>query len=218
MGPTGISVMLESHHLSDEIQATVEILTNASLLYFGENLTVIQLTENRLRHEDLPCLITGLSREDLLATELRGRLQELGLLIDIAAWLDIEIEGCVAAREDAVTQLERGEHRAAKTILESATEEAYSVLFQDIMPLLDDPPSGEEAAPSRAGILIKIADRLMSEGSEDEAEAYLMAGAKVWMPEFDHLSCFTVLSILVLVGGCRASSKGRDAEGPQAQP
>ena len=208
LGPSGIGVMLESHHLSDEITATVEVLTNASLLYFGENLTVIQLTGKRVSHQDLPCLIAGLSREDLLATEVRGMLQELELLIDIATSLSIRIEGCVIARENAVAQLEGGNQQAAKTILESATEEAYTVLFRDIMPLLEDPPSEREVPPARAGILISVADRLMSEGSEDEAEAYLMAGAKLWIPEFD--TCWpTVLAIVAFAAGYIRSSNPR---------
>ncbi len=199
-GPENATVFLETHHLSDAISEEVGIDINTTgISYFGENLTVKQISPSDLRCTDLPCILQGLEWPDLLACEIQGLITELKLLGKWAGRIGIEIGQDGEILEVGREHLAKGEYEDARSVLSAGLDGAYDATFDQIVPLLEEPPPDLRPAPAGADMKIRIGERLLSEMSDREARLYLMAGLKNWAIEVGEGFTFILIPVLIIL-------------------
>ncbi len=214
-GPENFTVLLEAHHLSKAISEGVALFTKScNLTYVGANLSEIVLEDGDVRLNCLPCLINGVTWNDLMFSQAKSMVLELEILVDSAGWLSLEMPEAETALDAGKNHIDKGELEEAKEILATAIDDGYALMFEQAIPLLDNPPPGRPEPPSGANIKMKVAERLLSEGSRGEANAYVLAGLKEWtttVGEFD--SCVPIIFLLILLAlglPCEAIVKSRD--------
>ncbi len=201
LGPQNTSALLEAHHLGHIVSENITLCTNTTEInYVAENLSQKIIRISDLSQSHLPCIIQGLSREDLLASEVQGMIEELQQLELWSTQLGIDIGKQGKTIQICEEHVERGEYHRAKSVLAGPINQSYEVIFDEILPLLDDPPP-------KSSLKIKVGARLLSEGSWREGRIYLLAGLAEWQKTIGESLLCGILSLLPFLFACRYLDK-----------
>jgi len=182
-GPSGVTLLLQSHHLSSSVP-TIEVLTDSpSLVYVGENLSAKKISSRSIRTSNLPCFLYGLSENDLERTEIWSMIQELDDILSTYSRLGFPpMTSEQQALETALAKLESDNLDEARQILQEAIERAFETCLAQVSPLLDRAASSPRDSPIPVQVLGKLftARRTIQEGEVDKGRLYLLAGMKEW--------------------------------------
>jgi hypothetical protein len=183
IGPDGCSLLLLPDNLGPVISDHVTLITSQTdLIFTSENLSVIELGTNRISLGQLPCLIYGLTEDDLLVTQTWNKILELTTLTEYCE--KIQINGTSAYREildRCLNDYNQHKYYEALSLLQELLGQAYTSILSQIMPQIEAGLSSPKNSPIPLTPLIRIgvAKRMFDEGDEG-AETYLLAGLKGW--------------------------------------
>ncbi len=212
-GPSGVTLLLQSHHFSTSV-SSIEVLTDSpSLTYVGENLTAKTIAGGAIRTSNLPCFLYGLSIHDLERTEVWSMIQELEDIVSTYSALGFPpMTDEQQALQTAKNKFASGSLQEAKNILENATDRAFEKSLSEISPLLDRAAASPRESPIPVSVLGKLftARRIILEGEVENGRLYLLAGMKEWAESIpERLLPLVLLPLLVVSASSLLENKGR---------
>jgi len=210
LDPAGtISILLEPY--TDIVPSDFTILCESRLSYVGQNLTVGQLDPNpTLESGQIPCIVSGLSEDDLLRTEVWAMIEELRNLDEfhqrIAAGELPDAENLLSL---ASREFQAGRYVQARSLLAEARQSAYQTVLADIWPTVQDGLASPRTSKVPITIVRSISDakRMLEDGRARESEAYLFDGLRRWSAAVPEPIAVLFLIAVVLLGG-RSSAAG----------
>jgi hypothetical protein len=183
-GPKGCSILLLPDNLGPVISDGVTLMTNRTdLVYLGRNLSVLGLATANLSLKQLPCLVYGLTEDDLFATQAWNIILELSAFTEYCEGIGLEeASGCREALDLGLSDYHQGRYREVISRLQETLNGAYATTVDQIMPQVEAGLSSPKDSPIPLTPLIRIgvAKRMLDEGDEG-ASTYLLAGLKGWL-------------------------------------
>ncbi len=176
--------MLLRAHLGIALAEEIALLTDSAYLdYVGKNLSVTRLGEGMIGLKDLPCIIHGLSEEDLLATETWALVQELTVLLESYNKLGrTRIDALEVALETSLSDFQAARYQDVKSTLGPMADRGYLEVFDSVWPAIEEAMKSPRTSPIPIACLSRIsyAKRLFETGRPRDGNAYLIAGLKEW--------------------------------------
>lgn len=183
LGPGSVSVLLP-YHLRFVLDADVELIVDSSeIWYVGRNLTLRRLASTNIATTDLPCLLIGLTEDDIIRTEVWALLRELRHLTSIYADLGLgELGPTKASLMEAENLYEAGRHVESRSVLVSARQDAYRAVLSTVVPLYEQAKTSprNSTIPLSALNSIGAAQVGFSTGDLVEGRSYLFKGFQEW--------------------------------------
>jgi len=210
LGPAGnASVVL--HPYVDVVPSDFTILCDSGLWYVGQNMTVTRLGLNpTLESAEIPCIVSDLSQEDLLRTEVWAMIQELDNLAKLyRSILAGDLPGAENLLSKALEDFRAGRHLQARSLLLENRGSFYGKLLADIWPMAQEGLASPRTSKVPIAVLRSVSDakRMFEDGKAREGEAYLFAACRQWsaaVPEPLRILFLAALVILV----CRPRTYG----------
>jgi len=209
LGPDGqVSVLI--YTFDEEVPFGFEIVTDSPEVYYvGENLTEVSLPgpNPTIPASDLPCIITGLSEEDLVRTEARALIRELEYLLNTYESLGFaKPPGTKGTLSQALTDYDDGRYGDARSLILATRNETYGYGLEAVSPLVEEGFADPRNSRIPLDILRKfdMAQGQFTRGDFRKGELNLIEGLKMLesVPE-PLLAAILVLLALSIYGGYR---------------
>jgi len=211
LGPEGVSAILDRGETLRSAVCGIELSpTIANLTYVGENLSVKTLNRSHLTPDDLPCLVWGLTAEDLRAIRAWGSLRELEELLSVHSALELpELLAFHAALSDSLESFRDGRYDRVISELEPVLEEAYSTVLDQVWPLVEAGFSN----PRNSGVPMLVLNRIYTarrqfdEGDQSQGRISLLEGLKEWKEISEAYASGPALAIAMILLAMGRSGK-----------
>lgn len=215
-GPEGVTLLL-SPRSGVSIQGDLELLTDSDRFhYVGKNITITAMEPRNLTRSEMPCLLHGLSKEDLIRTEAWSLLREIDTLMGLYGRLGLErLPGIEDELGRAAADFADSRYDLVKERLSFTVAITYAAVLNATWPSIEEATKSPRDSPIPILALSKIraAERMYSRGDWANGNAYLVGGLEAWamaVPETacDALIAAQAIGILGLFGrwlGPRAS-------------
>jgi len=202
LGPGGtVSVLLRPY--AAIVPSNFTILSDSELWYVGENLSIKLLgSDPTMRSFDIGCILSGLSEEDLLATQTWAMIEELDNLTQfyrrIGAGRLLDAENVLSR---ALEDFQAGRYLQARSLVLGVRESLYQTVLNDIWPTVQNGLASPRSSKIPITILRSISDakRILQDGKSREAEAYLFDGLRQWSAAVREPGAMLLLLAVVLL-------------------
>jgi len=181
------------------------ITDSTDLLYVGHNYTVKPLSEPNpvLKLSDLPCIVYGMKKDDMLPTEVMSLIEEMNWLLKAYKQLHLDDGGLHGVLEQARRDFDQGRYQSAQRTLLDVRDNAYLKAVESLWPRVQ----AGLANPRKSEIPISVlrhfvnAKELFDRGQFREGEISFIEGASRWIEveEGRPWTALAALSIVVLV-------------------
>jgi hypothetical protein len=197
-GPDGVTLLLLPRP-GISAEGAPELLTESSQLhYIGKNVTLKVVKSRNLSLGEMPCMIYGLTREDIHRTHAWSLVREIDTLLGLYNRLELgrlpAIEGALAeAKEDFL------ESRYDLVIegLNSTVATGYGAVLDAVWPLIEEAKRSPRESPIPIAALSKIsgAERMYSQGDYADGNAYLLSGLGAWAAAVPEGGCLALAAV-----------------------
>jgi hypothetical protein len=183
LGPDNITLFIR-HVASLELANEVSIAsTSTDMTYIGNDFSIIPLSSTNLNREDIPCIITGLPKGDLVPTRALSFMRELGTILGYCRRIGLEGLDSIEAEYDlAVIEFERGNYGEVDSKLEPLLDQAYAEIIDLIWPMVEEGIKSPRNSPIPMSPLMKLtsAERSYGEGDQFRGNVLMLAGLGEW--------------------------------------
>ena len=213
LSPDGkVSMVIASYNSAGKPEE-IKLLTPSDIIYFPDdygtnrNASTVRLEgpNPRLSSERIPCLLYGMSEEDLLRTGiwyLENELSNLSLFysgVGLGRLMQVE-RALNYASTNATT-----DPQSTLQVLLDTRGEAYREILEAINRVMEEP--GNLSIPTLARGKAWLADLFISKGQEGLGQSYIYSSLEAWYAVVDRISLTGLL--VLFVGVLRRRARDR---------
>ena len=217
-GPDSVSLILngEERMVSGEFLppkmglafSDVELSPNmAGLTYVDRNMVTKHVNDSVIPLDDLPCMVLGLSMDDVEATRIWAGVHELGDLVAIAQGLGfIQVGQVRDVWEKSVDDFFGQRYGDAGVGVFSGLVQGFELVFNEVWPFVEAGFADPRNSPVPMTILhrINLANNTLVGGEVMEGRMYLLRAMKDWC-EVGEIPSWFLFSLIVCIASISLS-------------
>ena len=200
LGPNGtVSVLLDPY--SDIVPKHFTIFCDSQPSYAGKNLTTKLLDPNPiLGPSDIPCIISGLTEEDLMITETWAMIQELQDMTRFYTKITEMPLDTDALLARALEDFNAGRFIEARSFLLGSRESIYRAALEGVLPTVQEYLASPRTSKVPLPIVrsVSVGAGFFLDGRTRQAEAYLFDGLRRWAAVSEPITWFLLAGIAFL--------------------